>query len=128
MSQPNLKKVFNNHLIEFLEDVIEIFPENVDLKTGLTMIEGIKFAKPGYLILLWKTSIVDLYEDQIMSGDKGFFLNKNYTNDLGEENKGQVLKIIDDIKQLMRETSEANRNKTMEYVQNLTKICKLFYQ
>jgi hypothetical protein len=128
MSQPNLKKVFNNHLIEFLEDVIEIFPENVDLKTGLTLIEGIKFAKPGYLILLWKSSILDLYEEQIMCGDKGFFLNKNYTNDLGEENKGHVLKIIDDIKDLMRETTDENRNKTMGYVQNLTKICKLFYQ
>ena len=57
MSQPNLKKVFNNHLVEFLEDVIEIFPENVDLKTGLTMIEGLKFAKPSFLITIWKTSI-----------------------------------------------------------------------
>ena len=59
MSQPNLRKLFNNHLIEFLEDVIEIFPENVDLKTGLTIIEGLKFAKPKYLISIWKTSIVD---------------------------------------------------------------------
>ena len=68
MSQPNLKKVFNNHLIEFLEDVIEIFPENVDLKTGLTLIEGIKFAKPGYLILLWKSSILDLYFVSLING------------------------------------------------------------
>ena len=40
MSQLNLTKLFNNHLIEFLEDVIEIFPENVDLKTA--------FLKPKY--------------------------------------------------------------------------------
>lgn len=128
MSQPNLTKLFNNHLIEFLEDVIEIFPENVDLKTGLTMIEGLKFAKPKYLISIWKTSIVDLYEEQIMEGDKNFFINKNYDDDLAEENKNKVLIIIDDVKKLMRETSEENRDKTMKYVQNLTKICKLYYQ
>ena len=128
MSQPNLTKLFNNHLIEFLEDVIEIFPENVDLKTGLTVIEGLKFAKPKYLILIWKTSIVDLYEDQIMEGDKNFFINKNYDDDVAEDNKNKVLIIIDDVKRLMRETSEENRDKTMKYVQNLTKICKLYYQ
>ena len=128
MSQPNLTKLFNNHLVEFLEDVIEIFPENVDLKTGLTMIEGLKFAKPKYLISIWKTSIVDIYEEQIMEGDKNFFINKNYENDLAEDNKNKVLNIIDDVKKLMRETSEENRDKTMKYVQNLTKICKLYYQ
>ena len=128
MSNPNLKKVFNNHLVEFIEDVIEIFPENVDIKTGLTMIEGLKFAKPSFLITIWKTSILDLYEEQIMSGDEGFFLNKNYSNDLAEENKNEVLKIIDDIKKLMIETTKENRNKTMKYVQNLTKICKMYFQ
>ena len=128
MSEPKLTKVFNTHLIEFLEDVIEIFPENVDLKTGLTMIEGLKFAKPKYIISIWKSSVVDLYEEQIMSGDKRFFLNKDYDGDLAEQNKGQILKIIDDIKQLMRETTEENRDKTMKYVQNLTKICKMYYQ
>lgn len=128
MSQPNLTKLFNSHLIEFLEDVIEIFPENIDLKTGLTMIEGLKFAKPKYLISIWKVSIVDLYEEQIMKGDKNFFINKNYEEDVAEDNKNKVLIIIDDVKKLMRETSEENRDKTMKYVQNLTKICKLYYQ
>lgn len=128
MSQPNLTKLFNSHLIEFLEDVIEIFPENVDLKTGLTIIEGLKFAKPKYLISVWKVSIVDLYEEQIMKGDKNFFINKNYEEDVAEDNKNKVLIIIDDVKKLMRETSEENRDKTMKYVQNLTKICKLYYQ
>ena len=128
MSQPNLTKLFNNHLTEFLEDVIEIFPENVDLKTGLTIIEGLKFAKPKYLISIWKASIVDLYEEQIMKGDKKFFINKNYEEDVAQDNKNKVLVIIDDVKRLMRETSEENRDKTMKYVQNLTKICKLYYQ
>ena len=27
-------KAFNNHLLEFIEDVIRIFPENLDIKTG----------------------------------------------------------------------------------------------
>ena len=63
-----------------------------------------------------------------MEGDKNFFINKNYDDDLAEENKNKVLIIIDDVKKLMRETSEENRDKTMKYVQNLTKICKLYYQ
>ena len=30
----SLLKAFNNHLLEFVEDVIRIFPENLDIKTG----------------------------------------------------------------------------------------------
>ena len=38
----NLSKVFNEHLIDFLNDVISIFPQNTDLQTGRTFIIGIK--------------------------------------------------------------------------------------
>ena len=42
----SLLKAFNNHLMEFLDDVIRIFPENLDIKTGKTFAEGLK--KAGY--------------------------------------------------------------------------------
>ena len=36
-----LLKAFNNHLIEFIEDLIKIYPEDLDLKTSKTFISGI---------------------------------------------------------------------------------------
>ena len=99
----SLLKAFNNHLIEFLDDIISIFPDNLDIRTGKTFIESVKKVNPKSLILFWKESILDLYEDQIEKGDTTFFLNKDYKYDLGEEGTNRAMEVINDIKNLVRE-------------------------
>jgi len=123
----SILKAFNNHLIEFLDDIISIFPNNLDIRTGKTFIEGIKKVNPKSLILFWKESILDLYEDQIEKGDTTFFLNKDYHNDLGEDNTNRALEVINDIKKLVKETSQKNKDIAMKYILNLTKLCKLYF-
>ena len=70
-------KAFNNHLLEFVEDVIRIFPTNLDIKTGKTFIEGIKRVNPKKIITYWRDNILMLYEKEILNGDISFFINKN---------------------------------------------------
>ena len=123
----SLLKAFNNHLLEFLDDIISIFPNNLDIRTGKTFIEGVKKVNPKSLILFWKESILDLYEDQIEKGDSTFFLNKDYKYDLGEQETNRAMEVINDIKNLVRETSQKNKNIAMKYMQNLTKLCKLYF-
>ena len=36
-------------------------------------------------------------------------------------------KNIEDVRALIRNTSEENKDKAIKYLQNLTKICKLYY-
>ena len=123
----SILKAFGNHLIEFLEDVIRVFPENLDIKTGKTFIEGIKRVNPRRLVILWKECVLDLYEDQINDGDLNFFINKNYNSDLGENSTDKGKQIIEDMKYLVKGASEANQKKAMKYIQNLTKLCKLYF-
>jgi len=123
----SILKAFGNHLIEFLEDVIRVFPENLDIKTGKTFIEGIKRVNPRRLVILWKECVLDLYEDQINDGDLNFFINKNYNSDLGENSSDKGKQIIEDMKYLVKGASEANQQKAMRYIQNLTKLCKLYF-
>ena len=106
----NLLKVFNNHLVEFLDDVIRIFPENTDIQTGRTFIIGIKKVNPKKIIDIWKR-----------------YVNKDYTQDL-QYTSGNVLNIINKVKIQLRETSNENKEKALKYVQNLCKICNLYYQ
>jgi hypothetical protein len=124
---PNLIKVFNEHLIDFLDDVISIFPENTDLQTGQTFIIGIKKINPKSLIKIWKMSVNDIYLDKINDGNMDFFLTKDYSQDIPQQTSTNVLTIIEDIKVLLRETTEENKEKSLKYVQNLCKICKLYY-
>ena len=121
----SLLKAFNNHLLEFIEDVIRIFPENLDIKTGKTFIEGIKRVNPKKIITYWRDNILNLYEREITEGDITFFVNKDYRNDIGTES--QSLKVLEDIRILVKETTQENKEKAMKYIQNLTKICKLYF-
>ncbi len=118
-------KAFNNHLLEFVEDVIRIFPENLDIKTGKTFIEGIKRINPKKIITYWRDNILTLYESEILNGDITFFVNKDYRNDIGTE--AQTLKVLEDIRVLVRGTTQDNKDKAMKYIQNLTKLCKLYF-
>tara|TARA_Y100001936_G_C15943739_1_gene596201 strand:- start:638 stop:1015 length:378 start_codon:yes stop_codon:yes gene_type:complete len=121
----SLLKAFNNHLLEFIEDVIRIFPENLDIKTGKTFIEGIKRVNPKKIITYWRDNILNLYEAEISNGDITFFINKDYKNDIGTEEHS--LKVLEDIRKLVKDTTLENKNKAMKYIQNLTKICKLYF-
>ena len=118
-------KAFNNHLLEFIEDVIRIFPNNLDIKTGKTFIEGVKRVNPKKIITYWRDNILMLYEKEILNGDISFFINKDYKNDIGAE--VQTLKVLEDIRKLVKNTTKDNKDKAMKYIQNLTKLCKLYF-
>ena len=124
----SLVKVFCNHLMEFIEDLELIFPDNLDIKTGHTFISGIKKANPKKLIQVWKTSVLDCYGKEIEKGDIDFFLNKDYTNDLPSDSSNKFLSIIEDSRFLLKQTSNENKEKSMKYLQNLTKICNLYFK
>lgn len=121
----SLLKAFNNHLLEFTDDIIRIFPQNLEIKTGKTFIEGIKRVNPKKIITYWRDNILNLYEKEITEGDITFFINKDYKNDIGTE--AQTLKVLEDIRGLVKYTTIENQKKAMKYIQNLTKICKLYF-
>jgi len=58
---------------------------------------------------------------------RGNILTKDYSQDIPQQTSTNVLTIIEDIKVLLRETTEENKEKSLKYVQNLCKICKLYY-
>jgi hypothetical protein len=126
-AQKSLKEVFCTQLLEFMDDILRVFPNNLDLKTGKTFIVGLTKVSKRKLIGIWKTSVVDVYEDAIMKGDKEYFINKDYSEDLGEGGTDRMMNVIEDVRLLIRNTSEENKDKAIKYLQNLTKICKLYY-
>ena len=126
-AQKSLKEVFCTQLLEFIDDILRVFPNNLDLKTGKTFIVGLTKVSKRKLIGIWKTSVVDVYEEAIMNGDKEYFINKDYSEDLGEGGTDRMMNVIEDVRSLIRNTSEENKDKAIKYLQNLTKICKLYY-
>ena len=122
----SLLKAFNNHLIEFIDDLINVFPDNLDIKTSRTFIEGLKKINPKKIPIMWKECVVDTFKDKILEGDLDFFLNKK-EYDLGGCSNEKGRKILEDVRGLVILSSEENKIKSIKYVQNLTKLCILYF-
>jgi len=126
-TQKSLKELFCTQLVEFMDDIILVFPNNLDIKTGRTFVIGLISVSKKKLMGIWKTSIVDIYDEAIMNGDKNYFINKDYSYDLGVGGTDKMMNIVEEIRLLIRNTSDENKDKAIKYLQNLSKICKLYY-
>lgn len=121
---------FNTHLLELLEDLKTLYPADINIKTAIRLVSTLKRANPKMLLKGWKVSVNDEYKKQIEEGDFDFFLNKEYDRDIGgdlKQSSSQILDAINLIKIKFRDMDKTNRKKTIKYVQNLTKLCDLYF-
>ena len=124
----DIQKAFNKHFIEFVDDIANYFSDNVEIQTTATALRTMRKANPKLIIGVWKTSICDLYEDQIEKGDINFFITKEYNSDLaGMDGNKDVLNGIEKIRKPIHNMPTPDQEKAMIYIQNLTKLCNLYY-
>jgi hypothetical protein len=123
----SLLRAFNTHLIEFMDDVISIFPENTDLISSKKTLDLLKRANPSIIIKMWNSRINTKYYEEIMKGDAEYFFNKDYREDVDElSNSNEILRMIDVLREPVKNTSAKNKENAMEYVMNLSKIAKIY--
>ena len=121
-------KAFNEHLLEFINDIITVFPDNRSLKVTKTALQTWKRINPKSIIEIWKTCITDKYKAQIQKGDYRFFIEKNYSEDIsGCDNPSDILTSIEDLRKPISEMSPDSQNKAIKYIQNLTKLSQIYY-
>ena len=125
----SILKAFTGHLIEFVNEIRNVFPNDSHLRTSGIFLEGLVKINPKSIIIGWKECVNDLYKDQILKGDLEYFISKDYNEDLeGSDNKGKILKTIDSFRDKIRNMGDDNKKKSMKYIQNLTKLCNMYFQ
>lgn len=118
---------FNNHFLEFLDDVSNIFPNDKDIKKSKVSLELLKKANPKLIIKVWKECITSKYRQQIEAGDISFFLNKDYSSDInGVSESNKIMSSIERLRGPISNMGVENQEKTMKYIQNLTKLSDLY--
>ena len=129
MEKKDILTTFNNHIIDFFNDILLIFPEDNDLKVSQMSLLAIRKANPKLIISTWNTYISSKYSCEIEMGNIEFFINKNYTEDLKDiENSSTILSKIDKLRVPIKQLSSENMKKTIQYIQNLSKLCNLYYE
>ena len=129
---------FNDHFIEFVDDIISLFPDNNDILTAKKSFGLIRKANPRLIIKIWKNYVVNKYANEIESGDIHFFINKDYGDDLqnhanivtknSTDSTDKILEAINRLREPIKLMSVEDQAKTMKYIQNLTKLSGLFIE
>lgn len=116
--------IFNNHLLEFVEDVERVFPDEVDIKTAKNLFLTIKKANPRIIPNVWYKYVAGPYREQVERGDCDFFINKDYSQDLSHHSHGdKIVEAINKLRTPIRNMCPEDQVKTMKYVQNLSRLC-----
>ena len=122
----NLVAIFNNHFFEFVEDVENVFPDNPDILVTKNTLLTIKKANPKILVKIWNKFIVNKYDKEIEEGNIDFFIHKDYSHDLSNmDYSDKITEAIDRLREPIKQMNKENQEKSMKYIQNLTKIAKM---
>jgi hypothetical protein len=122
----NILTAFNDHFLDFLNDVQRVFPEDPDVLSGKNGLIAIRKANPKMIVKIWKTFIADKYRKQIEASDISFFLTKDYSSDVANSNNSDIImESINRLREPIKNMSPDNQSKVMKYIQNLTKLSDL---
>lgn len=127
MDKTVILKTFNDHFIEFLDDISRVFPDDPDVATTKTALLAIRKANPRLIIQSWKEYVVAPYRKKIDDGDMSFFIEKDFSHDLRDvDGNSSILDKIDTLRDEVRSMTKDDQVKAMKYVQNLTKLSDMY--
>jgi hypothetical protein len=122
----NILSAFNDHFIEFVTDVQNVFPEDADILAAKNALIAIRKANPKMIVKIWNSYIVGKYKPEIEAGNLEFFINKDYSQDISSAaNSDKIMDSINRLREPIKQMTPESQAKTMKYIQNLTKLAAM---
>lgn len=126
-NKSSVSKAFNKHFFEFLNDILNVYPDNKEIQYAITSFETIKRFNVTAIIKVWYTQVFQQYKEHIEEGNIDFFIDKDYSKDLdGVKKSDEILKMIDNIRNPIKSMDEKNKDFCVKYIQNLSKLSGLY--
>ncbi len=122
----NILTAFNDHFIDFVNDVQTVFPDDADILATKNALMAIRKANPKMIVKIWNAFIVSKYKAEIEAGNIDFFINKDYSQDISSaSNSDKIMESIDRLRTPVKNMGPENQAKVMKYIQNLTKLAQM---
>ena len=124
----NILTAFNDHFVEFISDIQTVFPDDHDILMAKNSLIAIRKANPKMIIKIWQGYVINKYGNEIDSGNIGFFIDKDYGDDLTNTgNPDKIVEAIDRLRNPVKMMNVDNQAKVMKYIQNLKKLSNLYH-
>ena len=124
MSQ--ILSAFNDHFTEFVDDIKRVFPDDVDIATAANALAKLRKANPKIICVAFKQNVSLPYKKEIEAGELDFFINKDYSKDVGGDSASLILSKIDLLRKPVSEMNSNDQKKVVKYIQNLTKLADMY--
>lgn len=122
----NILTAFNDHFIDFVTDVQNVFPDDPDILATKNALIAIRKANPKMIVKIWNKFIVGKYRPEIEAGNIDFFISKDYSQDVSAaSNSDKIMETINRLREPIRQMTPESQAKTMKYIQNLTKLAAM---
>jgi hypothetical protein len=122
----NILTAFNEHFIDFVSDVQNVFPDDPDILATKNALIAIRKANPKMIVKIWNKFIVGKYRPEIEAGNIDFFISKDYSQDVSAaSNSDKIMETINRLREPIRQMTPESQAKTMKYIQNLTKLAAM---
>jgi hypothetical protein len=129
MDKSQILKGFNDHFVEFVEDVERVFPDDDDISTAKASFIQMRKANPKLVIKVFNKYFLKVYRGEIESGNIDFFIKKDYNTDLSVVGESDfILKKIDVLREPVKNMKSDDRENVVKYIQNLSKLCDVYYR
>lgn len=123
-----VQRGFNSHFIELFNDIIHIYPENVELISAKNTLENIKRMNPTAPIKAWYKYVYLPYHQVMDEGNLDFFFKKDYKTDISHlKNMDNILNIIENLRDPLSNMGDTNKEHTSKYLKNLCKLSKIYH-
>ena len=116
---------FNKLLINFIDDLITIFPEEIKFKVFRNAISSLQKINPRKVHNIF-LEYVECYRGPVLIRDEKFFLDNNYKNIVDNSNASEtdMNQLINKLKSYWRnsELTDTNKENIWKYLENLIKL------
>ena len=119
-------KAFNNCFEEHILFIVDLFPNNTDLRSAYNGLLSIKKINPSLIVKFWYSYIVTNYKEPIEKEDYEYFLAKEYKDDiLNVSTSNYSDKIIEGIEKMKKPVSEMNTENKIKWIRYMKQLNQL---
>jgi hypothetical protein len=125
-------KAFNNCLEEYLLFILNLFPNNLDIRSAYNGLLNIKKVNPTLIVKFWHSYVVAKYNEQIQKGDYEYFVNKEYTQDIlsaatDQHISQQIIQGIEGMRKSIINMNVSDKEKWIQYMKQLNNLSILYF-
>ena len=118
---------FISELTNFIELLCTLLPKSKEIQQNKTYFVTCKKLNPRAIIVSWRIDVAEHFKKPIEEGNIDFFATHDYENDLNfKDYSNFIVKMFENLKNNINLLKDEHKQTSITYIQNLSKISKLY--